>query len=198
MEDAGCSYPLQRPDSHREETLSVLSSREGSSAVYLAPVVSNCPEIPRRGASERQNGAKVSWTTVIVIRLSWPFTIKSPSPLPHDSGEFEELRRMRGKCGGNARRRAARLGPHHHTHTHPYPPSHTGPSRETLRRRVVGRAEFPSFHGAPRAELCALKIGSHTNRRAGGGFGRLLVPPPPGGYRATLSDPELPSPDMEF
>lgn len=95
-------------------------------------------------------------------------------------------------------RSTARLGPHHITH--PFlivSPAPLG-SRETLRRQQVhGRAGFPSFHGAPRAELCALKIGSHMDRRAGGRFGQLLVPPPEG-YRATLNDPELPSPDMEF
>lgn len=115
-----------------------------------------------------------------------------PPPSPHDS---EKMRRMRGRFGETLDGETRTTSPDPHTI---FPSSHRSSSRETLRRQVGGRAGFPSFHGAPKAELCALKIGSHMNRRAGGRFGRLSVPPPPEGYRATLNGPELPSPDMEF
>lgn len=115
-----------------------------------------------------------------------------PPPSPHDS---EKMRRMRGRFGETLDGETRTTSPDPHTI---FPSSHRPSSRETLRRQVGGRAGFPSFHGAPKAELCALKIGSHMNRRAGGRFGRLSVPPPPEGYRATLNGPELPSPDMEF
>jgi len=70
-----------------------------------------------------------------------------------------------GEMRGSPRRRDS---DHITTHTL----SHTGPALgRCCDDEVYGRAGFPSFHGAPRAELCALKIGSHLDRRARGRFG---------------------------